>query len=156
MLKFLGVAFHHPDRLPVTMLRDVTGAEARGGLHIVEQSLWAAVPAFMRTLSTALMKHCGRELPLGCTPITFGSWIGGDRDGNPNVTARTTHDVSLLARWMASDLFLREMEVLRFEVRIACYDALYLTKVYVAIPIYCVQNCHCNHVIMERAMLPER
>lgn len=92
-------------------------AEARGGLHIVEQSLWAAVPAYMRKLSTALMKHCGRELPMGCTPVTFASWMGGDRDGNPNVTARTTHDVSLLARWMASDLFLREVDVLRFEVR---------------------------------------
>lgn len=105
----------------VIILREATAAEARGGLHIVEQSLWAAVPAYMRTLSTALMKHCGRELPLGFAPITFGSWIGGDRDGNPNVTARTTHDVSLLARWMASDLFLREMEVLRFEVSLAAH-----------------------------------
>ena len=86
-------------------------------MHIVEQSLWAAVPAYMRKLSAALKKHCGKELPMGCTPVTFASWMGGDRDGNPNVTARTTHDVALLARWMASDLFLREVEVLRFEVR---------------------------------------
>ena len=86
----------------------------------MEQSLWAAVPAYMRKLSTALMKHCGRELPMGCTPVTFASWMGGDRDGNPNVTARTTHDVALLARWMASDLFLREVDVLRFEVRRDC------------------------------------
>lgn len=34
--------------------------EARGGLHIVEQSLWAAVPAFLRRLSAALKKHTGR------------------------------------------------------------------------------------------------
>ena len=61
--------------------------EARGGLHIVEQSLWAAVPAFLRKLSLALKKHTGRELPIDATPLTFGSWMGGDRDGNPNVTA---------------------------------------------------------------------
>ncbi len=67
------------------MYVDVT--EARGGLHIVEQSLWAAVPAFLRKLSIALKKHTGRELPISMTPLTFGSWMGGDRDGNPNVTA---------------------------------------------------------------------
>lgn len=63
------------------------GAEARGGLHIVEQSLWAAVPTFLRRLSAALKKHTGRELPIGPAPLNFGSWMGGDRDGNPNVTA---------------------------------------------------------------------
>jgi phosphoenolpyruvate carboxylase len=53
----------------------------------VEQSLWAAVPAFLRKLSAALKKHTGRELPIDARPLTFGSWMGGDRDGNPNVTA---------------------------------------------------------------------
>eukprot|EP00879_Flechtneria_rotunda_P031584 GHRR01034517.1.p1 GENE.GHRR01034517.1~~GHRR01034517.1.p1 ORF type:complete len:310 (+),score=62.63 GHRR01034517.1:705-1634(+) len=72
--------------------------EARGGLHVVEQSLWAAVPAFLRRLSAALKKHTGRELPLNATPIRFGSWMGGDRDGNPNVTAKTTHHVVALSR----------------------------------------------------------
>ena len=73
-------------------------AEARGGLHIVEQSLWAAIPAYMRKLNAALKKHTGRELPIGTTPLTFGSWMGGDRDGNPNVTAQvcTSHPCSAL------------------------------------------------------------
>ncbi|KAK9905656.1 hypothetical protein WJX75_003995 [Coccomyxa subellipsoidea] len=90
--------------------------EARGGLHIVEQSLWAAVPTFLRRLSAALKKHTGRELPIGPAPLNFGSWMGGDRDGNPNVTASVTHKVACLARWMAADLYLREVDVLRFEL----------------------------------------
>ena len=90
--------------------------EARGGLHIIEQSLWNAVPAYLRRLSYALKDHTGRPLPLDATPITFASWMGGDRDGNPNVTAQVTMDVSRLGRWMAADLFLREIDALRFEL----------------------------------------
>ena len=64
-------------------------------MHIVEQSLWAAVPAYMRKLNSALKKHTDRELPIGCTPLIFGSWMGGDRDGNPNVTAQVCFLVTL-------------------------------------------------------------
>jgi phosphoenolpyruvate carboxylase len=90
--------------------------EARGGLHIVEQSLWAAIPDHLRRIDAALRKHTNRELPINATPIRFGSWMGGDRDGNPNVTAKVTHDVACLARWMAADLYLKEIDALRFEL----------------------------------------
>ncbi|KAK9079947.1 hypothetical protein SSX86_001622 [Deinandra increscens subsp. villosa] len=60
--------------------------------------------------------HTGKPLPLTCTPIRFGSWMGGDRDGNPNVTAKVTRDVSLLSRWMAIDLYTREVDNLIFEL----------------------------------------
>ncbi|CAA2974554.1 phosphoenolpyruvate carboxylase 4 [Olea europaea subsp. europaea] len=90
--------------------------EARAGLNIVEQSLWRAVPHYLRRVSNALKKHTGKPLPLTCTPIKFGSWMGGDRDGNPNVTAKVTKDVSLLSRWMAIDLYIREVDSLRFEL----------------------------------------
>ena len=73
--------------------------EARGGLHIVEQSLWTALPRYLRRLSLALKKHTGMHLPIECAPMRFASWMGGDRDGNPNVTAKITHDVIHLARW---------------------------------------------------------
>ncbi|KAJ1282949.1 hypothetical protein BS78_03G090000 [Paspalum vaginatum] len=97
--------------------------EARAGLHIVEQSLWKAVPHYLRRVSSALKKHTGSPLPLTCTPIKFGSWMGGDRDGNPNVTAKVTRDVSLLSRWMAIDLYIRELDSLSFELSIKrCND----------------------------------
>ncbi|XAR65368.1 Phosphoenolpyruvate carboxylase [Bertholletia excelsa] len=99
--------------------------EAKAGLHIVEQSLWKAVPHYLCRVSNALKKHTGRVLPLTCTPIKFGAWMGGDRDGNPNVTAKVTRDVSLLARWMAVDLYIRELDNLRFELSTTrCSDRL--------------------------------
>ncbi|KAJ0634215.1 putative phosphoenolpyruvate carboxylase [Helianthus annuus] len=99
--------------------------EARSGLNYIEQSLWKAVPQYLRRVSNALKKHTGKPLPLTCTPIRFGSWMGGDRDGNPNVTAKVTKDVSLLSRWMAIDLYTREVENLRFELSMnQCSDRL--------------------------------
>ncbi|CAN0870441.1 Phosphoenolpyruvate carboxylase 4 [Linum grandiflorum] len=99
--------------------------EARAGLNIVEQSLWKAVPHYLRRVSNALKKHTGMPLPLTATPIRFGSWMGGDRDGNPNVTAKVTRDVSLLSRWMAIDLYIREVDSLRFELSMTrCSDRL--------------------------------
>ncbi|CAL5421494.1 unnamed protein product [Camellia sinensis] len=99
--------------------------EAKAGLHIVEQSLWKAVPHYLRRVSNALKKHTGRPLPLTCTPIKFGAWMGGDRDGNPSVTAKVTRDVSLLSSWMAIDLYFREVDNLRFELSMnSCSDRL--------------------------------
>ncbi len=73
---------------PLSAMKCVPAAEARGGLHIVEQSLWTAVPAYLRRVNAALLKHTGKELPISAVPLSFGSWMGGDRDGNPNVTAK--------------------------------------------------------------------
>ena len=90
--------------------------EVKGGLFIFEQTLWDALPRYLRALDAALRTHAGRELPLDAAPIRFGSWIGGDRDGNPNVTAAVTADACLLARWVAADLYLREIDALRSEL----------------------------------------
>ncbi len=84
--------------------------EARWGLAVVEQTLWDAVPRYLRSLDHSLRQHTGRPLPLDCAPITFGSWMGGDRDGNPNVTHRVTRDVAMLSRWMAAYLYERDIQ----------------------------------------------
>lgn len=99
--------------------------EARGGFVIFEQTLWDAVPQYLRLLDGVLLEHTGQGLPLSATPIRFGSWMGGDRDGNPRVTPRVTRDVCLMARWMAADLYLKEIEALRSELSMnQCSDEL--------------------------------
>ncbi len=86
--------------------------EVRWGLALFEQTLWRAVPAAYRALDSALARHAGRPLPPGARPIRFSSWIGGDRDGNPNVTPDVTRRATLMARWVAADLFLKDLDVL--------------------------------------------
>ncbi len=51
----------------------------------------------------------GKSLPKNFNPIEFGSWMGGDRDGNPNVTSTTTKEVILLSRWEAAKLYEKEL-----------------------------------------------
>ena len=48
-------------------------------------------------------------MPRGYNPIKFGSWMGGDRDGNPNVTADVTKKVILFSRWQAAKLYEKEI-----------------------------------------------
>ncbi|HEX7421988.1 MAG TPA: phosphoenolpyruvate carboxylase [Thermoanaerobaculia bacterium] len=93
--------------------------EVKGALFVFEQTVWDAVPRFLRALDEALVKHTGRPLPLDAVPIRFGSWIGGDRDGNPNVTAQVTRDACLLSRWMACELYVRDLEALRIDLSMA-------------------------------------
>ncbi len=86
--------------------------EAKWGFAVIEHSLWHALPNVMRKADQALHAATGFHLPLDAAPIRFASWMGGDRDGNPNVTAAVTREVLLLARWMAADLYLRDIDQL--------------------------------------------
>ncbi len=99
--------------------------EVRSGLVIVEQSLWEAIPKFLRQLDMELKNHTGKSLPLAAAPIRVGSWMGGDRDGNPNVTPAVTRRACLMARWQAADLYWREVDELRRDLSMhRCDDAL--------------------------------
>jgi len=90
--------------------------EVRSGLIVFEQSLWDALPSYVRSLDRALRDSTGRGLPIEAAPVRFGSWIGGDRDGNPHVTPDVTRRAWLLSRWVAAGLYLREIELLRDEL----------------------------------------
>ncbi|TWI58763.1 phosphoenolpyruvate carboxylase type 1 [Pseudomonas duriflava] len=90
--------------------------EAKWGFAVIENSLWYAVPRLLREVDETLLKATGQRLPLEATPIRFASWMGGDRDGNPNVTAAISREVLLLARWMAADLYRRDVDRLAAEL----------------------------------------
>jgi phosphoenolpyruvate carboxylase len=86
--------------------------EAKWGFAVIENSLWQAIPNLMRELDHKLVLQGEKTLGLDVCPIHFASWMGGDRDGNPNVTANVTGEVLYLARWMAADLYLRDLSEL--------------------------------------------
>ena len=86
--------------------------EAKWGFAVIENSLWDAIPKILRRIDSALIASGQPALALENRLFKFSSWMGGDRDGNPNVTAETTGDVLRLARWMAADLFLRDVNAL--------------------------------------------
>jgi phosphoenolpyruvate carboxylase len=93
--------------------------EARSGLLIFEQTLWDAVPRTLRALDRQLLAVTGEPLPEDAAPLRFGSWMGGDRDGNPNVTASITQRTCLLQRWMAARLYHAAVADLRMELSLA-------------------------------------
>ncbi len=90
--------------------------EAKWGFAVVENSLWEGVPNYLRELNEQLEENLGYRLPVDFVPVRFTSWMGGDRDGNPNVTAEITRHVLLLSRWKATDLFLKDIQVLISEL----------------------------------------
>jgi phosphoenolpyruvate carboxylase len=99
--------------------------EAKWGFAVVENSLWDALPEFLRRLNNTLFDVTGNALPEDAAPVTFASWLGGDRDGNPNVTATVTEEVLLLGRWQAAALYLKDVEILVEELSMtACNEAL--------------------------------
>ena len=90
--------------------------EARGGHALIEQVLWDAAPRFLRDLDDALDRTVGQRLPPDSVPLTFGTWMGGDRDGNPFVTPNVTREAILRARVLAAELHARDVASLRDEL----------------------------------------
>jgi len=78
--------------------------EIRQGLWFFEQSFWNAVPDLEREL--------GERLGSAGGALRFGSWIGGDLDGNPNVGPETVEDALERARRLARELYRAELREL--------------------------------------------
>ena len=90
--------------------------EVRSALAVFEENVWDALPQFCRSLDRTLRQSTGRGLPLDAAPIRFGSWIGGDRDGNPFVTPEVTRSACLMARWTGLSLYAKDPDGLEFEL----------------------------------------
>jgi phosphoenolpyruvate carboxylase len=69
--------------------------EAMNALYYLDDLAKNTVPEVLNDFAREL-KRLNINLPVNARPLTFGTWIGGDRDGNPNITAQVTEDAVLL------------------------------------------------------------
>ena len=95
--------------------------EARFIIYYVTQTVREAVPKMLDELQ-AVLESVGATLPADRAPIRFGSWVGGDRDGNPNVSPTTTDQVLELQRRESLRILAEEVadlaEVLTMSTRV--------------------------------------
>ena len=69
--------------------------EAMNALYYLDDLATNTVPEVLNDFAREL-KRIGIDLPVTARPLTFGTWIGGDRDGNPNITPEITEDAVVL------------------------------------------------------------
>lgn len=115
LMQLIALAWHTNE---IRTVRPTPLDEAKWGMAVIENSLWKAVPDFCRQLNFHLEKHFGVQHPVGLAPVRFSSWMGGDRDGNPFVTAQTTRQVLRMNRWKAAELFLEDIKNLSDELSV--------------------------------------
>ncbi len=99
-------ATERPERPPVL-------EEVKAGLWYLRHVLLDAVPRLSRRLHRAFASSFGQveptELP---TVVRFGSWMGGDRDGNPFVTDGVMERTLEMHRWICVERYLRDVDEL--------------------------------------------
>ncbi len=85
--------------------------EVRTGLYYFDVTLWEVLPQIYEAMASALKRY----YPQVAMPerfVSFGSWIGGDRDGNPNVTAAVTAETLRLHRGLTVEKFRAQAKLL--------------------------------------------
>ncbi|HWV57346.1 MAG TPA: phosphoenolpyruvate carboxylase [Longimicrobiales bacterium] len=100
--------------------RPTVQEEVEQGLHFLRGTVWETAPRIHRDVQRALVRHYGEaaaaEMPAF---LRWRSWIGSDRDGNPNVTAQVTRWTLDRQRRVALELHRRELDELRRDLSVS-------------------------------------
>ncbi len=95
----------------IRMNRVTVYDEIRRGLFFFSQILYDTIPMFYQRLNRTLRGVYQTDV-VAPVILKFGSWIGGDRDGHPYVTAGVTRTAITLQRKQALSLYLKDMDIL--------------------------------------------
>lgn len=92
--------------------------EVRQGLYFLHGAIWQAIPQLYRDLRESLRNYYDVE-PALPTILRYRTWIAGDRDGNPRVTADVTRQALAEMRSAAIDLYEEQLILLRRELSLS-------------------------------------
>jgi phosphoenolpyruvate carboxylase len=98
--------------------------EIRMGLDYYPSVLFEALPALYDELADNLREAYGQQLAANTLPrlLRFGSWIGGDRDGNPLVTPACTRDALQIARETVLSYYIERVNDLIWQLSTSTYQ----------------------------------
>ena len=101
--------------------------EVENGLYFFTHTIWDAIPRLYKDMRLALetyypeaYAHHAPELPI---VLRYRSWIGSDRDGNPNVTSSVTWKTLIEQRKTVIQLYLKKLDHLRRYLSISYKEA---------------------------------
>ncbi|HET9200147.1 MAG TPA: phosphoenolpyruvate carboxylase, partial [Dehalococcoidia bacterium] len=83
--------------------------EVYHGLYFITETLVDIVPQLQQDLEALLQEDAELEDWMASRIVRFGTWAGGDRDGNPSVTPRTTIAALEIGRREAEDYYLKQV-----------------------------------------------
>lgn len=90
--------------------------EVQNTVNTIEETVFETLPTFLRKVDDILNEFEMDPLPPTKTLFRYSSWVGGDRDGNPYVTAKVTRLSVINMRLRACNLFLQKVEDLMYEI----------------------------------------
>ncbi len=93
--------------------------EVRNGLFYLTDAVWEALPRLARDVEQSVDGVFGPGEPPSAAPLRYRTWIGGDRDGNPNVTAQVTREALALMRTAIVERVADELLALRHELSVS-------------------------------------
>jgi phosphoenolpyruvate carboxylase len=98
--------------------RKTVDDEVDFGLYFLSTTIWDAIPGIQRDMERALVSRfdAAPDVP---ALFRYSSWIGGDRDGNPNVTVDTTRDTFEKQRRVALGKYIAALDELRDELSVS-------------------------------------
>ena len=112
--------------------------EIRMGLDYYPSVLFETLPALYDELANDFREAYGEELPANALPrvLRFGSWIGGDRDGNPLVTPECTRDALQIARETILGYYVERVNDLIWQLSPSTYQIRVSTELQEALNAY--------------------
>ena len=108
------------------------------GLDYYPSVLFETLPGLYDELADDFREAYGEELPANALPrvLRFGSWIGGDRDGNPLVTPECTRDALQIARETILGYYVERVNDLIWQLSPSTYQVPVSTELQAALNSY--------------------